>query len=152
MAQCCSGPHGILCVCEDWKSNQSTKHYNDSTASHLATAGAIVEMKVVYFRPNCLNFLEELGKITSISVWSSMKILNVEDVVNYLFPKGKLPYLVLAQDSCTTLKCQDSSGRLTTFREHGPNRIGQKMMCNEQNHTEYNKVMEVVRGSGCTLN
>ena len=72
-------------------------------------------MKVVYVCPNCLNFLEELGKIASISVWSSMKISNVEGVVNYLFPKGKLPCLVLVQDSCTIVRCRDSSGRLTTF-------------------------------------
>ena len=41
---------------------------------------------------------------------------------------------------------------LKSFREHGPNRIGQKMMCNERNCTEYNKVMELVRGSSCSLN
>ena len=76
-------------------------------------------MKAVYVRPNCLNFLEELEKIASISVWSSMKILNVEGVVNYLFPKGKLPCLMLVQDSCTTLRCRDSSGRLTTFMVPG---------------------------------
>ena len=33
---------------------------------------------------------------------------------------------------------------LKSFREHGPNRIGQKMLCDERNRTEYNKVMEVV--------
>ena len=197
-------------------------------------------MKVVYVRPNCLNFLEELGKIASISVWSSMKTWNVEGVVNYLFPKGKLPCLVLAHDSCTTVRCRDSSRRLTTFmvprmqkelflknlntlycgyreifnsgntiivddnplkhimnrpenvllsnpwsnrgngdrdtfllrtllpwfqqlhltryeglksfREHGPNRIGQKMLCGERNCIEYNKVMKVVRGSSSSVN
>ena len=190
-------------------------------------------MKVVYVWPNCLNLLEELGKIASISVWSSMKISNVEGIVNYLFLKGKLPCLVLAQDLCTTLRCQDSSRQLTTFmvpgtqkelflknldtlfcgyrgifnsrntiivdnsplkhimnklenvllpnlwsnrgngdwdtfllhtllpwfqlhlarfkglksfREHGPNRIRQKMLCDERNRTEYNKIMEVVWG------
>ena len=107
--------NGILCVCKDWKSNRSTKQYNNSSTPHSATIGAIVGMKVVYVRSNCLNFLEELGKIVAISVWSSMKISNVKSIVNYLFPKGKLPCLVLAQDSCTTLRCQDSSGRLTTF-------------------------------------
>ena len=76
-------------------------------------------MKAVYVLPNCLNFLEELGKIASISVWSSIKISNVEDIVNYLFPKGKLPCLVLAQDSCTTLRCLDSFGRLTTYMVPG---------------------------------
>ena len=232
--------NGILCVCEDWKSNRSTKQYNNSSAPHLATIGAIVGMKAVYIRPNCLSFLEELGKIATISVWSSMKIWNVEGVVEYLFPKWKLPCLVLVQDSCTTLKCRDSSRRLTTFmvpgtqkelflknldtlfcgykgifnsgntiivddsplkhimkrlenvllpnpwlnrgngdrdtfllrtllpwfqrlhlacneglksfREHGPNRIGQKMLCDEWNRTEYNKVMEVVRGSSSSVN
>ena len=44
-----------------------------------------------------------------------MKISNVEGVVNYLFPKGKLPSLMLAQDLYTTLRCQNSSGRLKTF-------------------------------------
>ena len=72
-----------------------------------------------YVRPNCLSFLEELGKIASISVWSSMKIWNIEGIVNYLFPKGKLPCLVLAQDSCTTIRCRDSSGQLTTFMVPG---------------------------------
>ena len=41
---------------------------------------------------------------------------------------------------------------LKSFREHGPNMIGQKMLCNERNRTEYNKVMEVVRGSSSSLN
>ena len=107
--------NGILCVYEDWKSNKSTKQYNDSCAPHSATVGAVVGMNAIYVRPNCLNFLEELGRIASISVWSSMKMSNVEGVVNYLFPKGKLPCLVLAQDSCTKLRCRDSFGRLTTF-------------------------------------
>ena len=72
-------------------------------------------MKAVYVRSNCLSFLEELGKIASISVWSSMKIWNVEGVVEYLFPKGKLPCFVLAQDTCMTLRYRDSSRQLTTF-------------------------------------
>ena len=108
-------PNGILCVCKDWKSNRSTKQYNNSSAPHSATIGAIVGMKAIYICLNCLNFLEELGKIVSVSVWSSMKISNVEVVVNYLFPKGKLPCLMLAQDLCTIVRCRDSSGRLTTF-------------------------------------
>ena len=41
---------------------------------------------------------------------------------------------------------------LKSFRKHGPNRIGQKMLCDERNRTEYNKVMEVVRGSFCSFN
>ena len=41
---------------------------------------------------------------------------------------------------------------LKSFREHGPNRIGQKMLCDERNRTEYNKVMEVVRGSSSSVN
>ena len=72
------------------------KQYNDSFALHSATVGTVVGMKVVYVCPNCLSFLEELGRIASISVWTFMKISNVEGVVNYLFPKGKLPCLVLA--------------------------------------------------------
>ena len=231
--------NGILCVCEDWKFNRSTKQYNDSSAPHSATIGAIVGMKAVYVRPNCLNFLAELGKIASISVWSFMKSSNIQGVVTYLFPNGKLPCLVLGQDSCTTIRFRDSSGRLTTFmvpgtqkelflknldtlfsgykgifnsentiivddsplkhimnesknvlllnswsnhgngdrdtfllrtllllfqrlhlarnlglksfREHGPNRIGQKMLCDERNRTEYNKVMELVRRSSSSL-
>ena len=47
------------------------------------------------------------------------------------------------------LACNDG---LKSFREHGPNRIGQKMLCNERNRTEYNKVMEVVRGSSSSVN
>nr|PNR52963.1 hypothetical protein PHYPA_009338 [Physcomitrium patens] len=232
--------NGILCVCEDWKSNRSTKQYSNSLAPHSATIGAIVAMKAVYVRPNCLNFLAELGKIARISVWSSMKSSNIQGVVNYLFPKEMLPGLVLGQDSCTIIRFRDSSGRLTTFmvprthkelflknldtlfsgykgifnsentiivddsplkhimndsknallpnswsndgngnrdtfllrtllpwfqrlhlardqglklfREHGPNRIGQKMLCDERNCTEYNKVMELVRGSSPNFN
>ena len=41
---------------------------------------------------------------------------------------------------------------LKSFQEHGPNRIGQKMLCDERNRTEYNKVMEVVRGSSSSVN
>ena len=41
---------------------------------------------------------------------------------------------------------------LKSFREHGSNRIGQKMLCDERNCTKYNKVMEVVRGSSCSFN
>ena len=41
---------------------------------------------------------------------------------------------------------------LKSFREHGPNRIGQKMLCDERNRTEYNKIMEVMRGSSCSFN
>ena len=41
---------------------------------------------------------------------------------------------------------------LKSFREHGPNRIGQKMLCDEWNRTEYNKVMEVVRESSSSVN
>nr|PNR63283.1 hypothetical protein PHYPA_001708 [Physcomitrium patens] len=232
--------NGILCVCENWKSNRSTKQYSNSLAPHSATIGAIVGMKAVYVRPNCLNFLAELGKIARISVWSSMKSSNIQGVVNYLFPQEMLSGLVLGQDSCTTIWFRDSSGRLTTFmvpgthkelflknldtlffdykgifnsentiivddsplkhimndsknvllpnswsndgngnrdtfllrtllpwfqrlhlardqglklfQEHGPNRIGQKILCDERNRTEYNKVMELVRGSSPNYN
>ena len=41
---------------------------------------------------------------------------------------------------------------LKLFREHGPNRIGQKMLCDERNRTKYNKVMEVVQGSSSSVN
>ena len=41
---------------------------------------------------------------------------------------------------------------LKSFREHGPNRIGQKMLYNERNRTEYNKVMEVVWRSSSSVN
>ena len=111
--------NGILSVCEDWKSNQSTKQFNKSFAAHSTTIGAVVGMKVVYNRLNGLNFLEELGRIASIRVWSPMKISNVKGVVNYLFPKGKLPCVVLAQDLCKRLKCRDSSRQLTTFMVSG---------------------------------
>ena len=111
--------NGILCVCEDWKSNRNSKHYNDVSAPHSATVAAIVGMKVVYVRPNCLTFLEELGKIATISVWSSMNSSNIDGIVDYLFPKGKLPSLVLDQESCTTIQCRDSSGRLSTYMVPG---------------------------------
>ena len=102
--------NGILCVCEDWKSNRNSEHYNDVSAPHSATVVAIVRMKAVYVRPNCLTFLEELGKIATISVWSSMKSSNIDGVMDYLSPKGKLPSFVLGQESCTTIRCRDSSG------------------------------------------
>ena len=231
--------NGILCVCEDWKSNQNSKHYNDVSAPHSTTIVAIVGMKSVYVRLNCLTFLEELGKIATISVWSSMKSSNIDGVVDYLFPKEKLPSLVLGQESCMTIRCRDSSGWLSTymvpekqkelilknldtlfygyqgifnsgntvivddtplkhimnksenvllpnpwshrgggdcdtfllrtlfpwiqrlhlaredglksFREYGPNRIGQRMLCDERNRIEYNKVMELVRRSSSSL-
>ena len=41
---------------------------------------------------------------------------------------------------------------LKSFREHGPNKTGQKMLCNEWSRTKYNKVMEVVWRSSCSLN
>ena len=41
---------------------------------------------------------------------------------------------------------------LKSFQEHGPNMIGQKMLCDERNCTEYNKVMEVVQGSSYSFN
>ena len=40
---------------------------------------------------------------------------------------------------------------LKSFREFGPNRIGQRMLCDEQNRTEYNKVMELIRRSSSSL-
>ena len=55
----------------------------------------------------------------TISVWSSMKSSNINGVVDYLFPKGKLPSLVLGQESCTTIWCRDSSGRLSTYMVPG---------------------------------
>ena len=231
--------NGILCVCKDWKSNRNSKQYNDASAPHSATVGSIVGMKAVYVRPDCMTFLDELGKIASIIVWSSMKTSNIHGVIDYLFPKGKLPSLVLGQESCSTIRFRDSSGRLSTFkvpgtqkelflknldtlfsgyrgifnsgntiivddsplkhvmnksenvllptpwshrvggerdtyllctllpwfqrlhlardqglksfRELGINRIGQKMLCDERNRTEYNNVMQLVRGSSSTV-
>ena len=114
--------NGILCVCEDWKSKGSNKQFNHASEPHSATVAAIVGPKAVYVRPYCSEFLKELEKIAHISVWSSMKKSTVVEICGYLFREGSLPFLVLGQDSCKTVRCRDTSGRLTSYKEPGSNK------------------------------
>ena len=66
--------NGTLCVCEDWKSkglsHKKLRHFSEP---HSAIESALVGPKAVWVRPNCSNFLTELGRFAIISVWSSMK-------------------------------------------------------------------------------
>ena len=109
----------VLCVAEEWKSKGSIKKFNHQSEPHSATIPAIVGPKVVYVRPGCSAFLVELQKIAFISVWSSMKKTTVEKICKYLFCGGQMPICVLGQDSCKTVKCRDTSGRLVSFKELG---------------------------------
>lgn len=51
-----------------------------------------------------------------------MKKSTGEEVCNYLFQDIGKSFLVLGQNSCTTLKWKESSGQLTTFKEPGTNK------------------------------
>ena len=48
-----------------------------------------------------------------------MKKTIVEEICKYLFRGGQMPICVLGQDSCKTVKCTDTSGRLVSFKEPG---------------------------------
>jgi hypothetical protein len=111
--------NGILCTTTDLKSKGYYSQIGEASQAHSATAPAVVGTKEVYVRPNCSQFLSELAKIAYVSVWSSMAMHNTERVVKHLFAGLDWPLLVLAQDSCTTLKCRDGSGKITTFKEPG---------------------------------
>ena len=66
--------NGIFYVCEDWKSNGlSHKKLRYFLQPHSATEPALVGSKAVWVRPNCSNFLTELGPFAIVLVWSSMK-------------------------------------------------------------------------------
>ena len=43
----------------------------------------------------------------------------IEEICKYLFCGGQMPICVLGQDSCKTVKCRDTSGRLVSFKEPG---------------------------------
>ena len=109
--------NGVLCVAEEWKSKGSIKKFNHQSEPHSATIPSIVGPKAVYVRPGCLAFLVELQKIAFVSVWSSMKKTTIEEICKYLFRGGQMPINVLGQDSCKTVKCKDTSGRLVSFKE-----------------------------------
>ena len=66
--------NGILCVCKDWKSKGlSHKKLRHFLQPHSVTEPALVGPKALWVRPNCSNFLTELGCFAIVSVWSSMK-------------------------------------------------------------------------------
>ena len=111
--------NGILCVCEDRKSKGLIKQFNHALEPHSATIAAVVGPKVVLVRPHCSEFLRELEKIAHISVWSSMKKSTVVDICGYLFREGSMPSLILGQDSCKTVRCRDTVGRLSSYKEPG---------------------------------
>ena len=111
--------NGVLCVAEEWKSKGSIKQFNHQSEPHSATIPAIVGPKVVYVRPGCSAFLEELQKIVFVSVWSSMKKTTIGEICKYLFRGGQMPICILRQDSYKTVKCKDTSRRLVSFKELG---------------------------------
>ena len=51
-----------------------------------------------------------------------MKKSTTDEVCAYLFREGSLPFVVLGQDSCKTVKCRDRFGRMTTYKERGTNK------------------------------
>ena len=48
-----------------------------------------------------------------------MKKTTVKKISKYLFRGGQMPVCILGQDSCKTMKCRDTSGRLVSFKEPG---------------------------------
>lgn len=46
-------------------------------------------------------------------------MLNTDGVYKHLFMGNEMPFLVLAQDSCTKLKCRDASGKISYYKEAG---------------------------------
>lgn len=111
--------NGILCVCEEFRLLSKSIQLNILSKSRTTCRPALVGPKAVYVRPNCSDFLRKLGEIAFIGVWSSMKKNNTEGVCRHLFRGIELPLLMLGQDSCTTLKCKDRQGRISTFRVPG---------------------------------
>jgi len=51
-----------------------------------------------------------------------MIVTTTKRVVKYVFDGLEWPLLVLTQDSCTTFKCRNGSGRITTFKELDTNK------------------------------
>ena len=50
-----------------------------------------------------------------------MKKSTMVEVCVYLFREGSLPFVVLGQDSCKTVKYKDRFGRMSTYKELGTN-------------------------------
>ena len=95
------------------------KQFNHALEPHSATVAAVVRPKVVFVCPHCSEFLRELEKIAHISVWSSMKKSTVVDICGYLFWEGSMPSLILGQDSYKTVRCRDTVGRHSSYKELG---------------------------------
>jgi len=106
-------------ICEDIKSKGFYNNVGESLKGHSAVVPTIVEKKEIYVKPNCTEFLSELGKIAIVSVWSSMMMFNTDGVSKHFFEGIEMPSLVLSQVSYTKLKCKDDSGKITTFKEPG---------------------------------
>jgi NLI interacting factor-like phosphatase len=51
-----------------------------------------------------------------------MKLSTTEEICLYLSEGFKFPNFVFGQNSCTSLKCKESSGYLATFKEPGTNK------------------------------
>ena len=51
-----------------------------------------------------------------------MKKTTVEEISKYLFRGEQMPVCVLRQDSCKTVKCRDTFGRLVSFKESETNK------------------------------
>ena len=100
----------------------SVLQFNRASEPHSTTMAVVVGSKVVYVRPSCSEFLKELEKIAVISLWSSMKKSTMDEVRAYLFWEGSLPFVVLGQDSCKTVKYRDRFGRMATYKEPGTNK------------------------------
>lgn len=114
--------NGLLCVCEDAKSKGWTKHMGDAQQPHSATIPALVGPKIVYVRPNCTEFLQQLSQIAYVSVWSSMIKPTTEEICQYLFEGFQYSDFVLGQNSCTITRCRENSGYITTLKEPGTNK------------------------------
>jgi NLI interacting factor-like phosphatase len=88
--------NGILCVCEDAKFKGWSRPIGDAKQPQSATTPTVVGPELVYVRPNCTEFLREIGQIAVISVWNSMKKPTTEEISEYLFVDQEKPFLVLA--------------------------------------------------------
>ena len=85
--------NSILCVCEDWKSkglsHKKLRHFSEPQS---ATEPTLIGPKAVWMRPNCSNFLTELGCFAIVSVWSSMKKSTTDQIAQYLFRDIPSPF------------------------------------------------------------
>jgi len=84
--------NGILCVTKDIKSKGG--YYNtvgETSKGHSTVVPTIVGKKRVYTRPNCLEFLSELGKIAIVLMWSSMMMFITDGVCKHLLEGNECP-------------------------------------------------------------